>query len=151
MIRSVAGRLVKTSSLGDENPAQGEQTSVVEQAVEREKTPAELKKITKMQGWFSRVKIDPALVDSMVEKYGVDVAYDLALKSMTEPYNVCQGVGTNFMSSNKCINYFLNNEVSDEVIARVTGREVASTDHVKSGDKFTLHTGQGHTPVGIER
>lgn len=151
MRRRVAGRQVGTSSLGDGNPAQDEQTLEVEQAVEREKTPAELKKITKMQGWFSRVKIDPALVDSMVEKYGVDVAYDLALKSMTEPYNVSQGVGTNFMNSKKCINYFLDNEVSDEVIARVTGREVTPSDHVRPGDRFTFVTGQGNTPVGMER
>ncbi len=151
MRRSVAEHQVGTPSLEGGNLVQDEQTLEVEQDVEREKTPAELKKITKMQGWFSRVKIDPALVDSMVEKYGVDVAYDLALKSMTEPYNVSQGVGTNFMNSKKCINYFLDNEVSDEVIARVTGREVASSDHVKVGDKFTFVTGQGNTPVGMER
>ena len=119
---SVAGRLVETSSLEGGNPAQGEQTSVVEQAVEREKTPAELKKITKMQGWFSRVKIDPALVDSMVEKYGVDVAYDLALTSMTNPAKVCNGTDGKWRNSKACINYFLENEVSDEMVANITGR-----------------------------
>jgi hypothetical protein len=122
MGRSVAGRLVETSSLGGENPAQGEQTSVLEQAVEREITPAELKKITKMQGWFSRVKIDPALVDSMVEKYGVDVAYDLALTSMTNPAKVSNGTDGKWRNSKACLNYFLENEVADEVVANITGR-----------------------------
>ncbi len=102
-----------------------QEQEVSEQSAVDDQSKDDLKRITWMQGKFSEVKLDPALVDTMVEKYGVEVAYDLALTSMTNPAKVCKGADGKWRNSKACLNYFLENEVSDEVIARVTGREVA--------------------------
>ncbi len=103
---------------------ENEQVAVVVEStsVEREKTKAEIQKETKMNGWFSRVGIDTAMVDTLVEKYGIDVAYDLALTSMINPAKVCNSTDGKWRNSKACINYFLENEVADEVVANITGR-----------------------------
>lgn len=112
-------------------------------SVAREKTPVELKKIAKMQSWFSNpnVKLNPEFVDTMVNKYGVDVAYDLVLKSMMEPYNVCQNAGISYRNSKNCINYFLENDVPNEVVANVTGRsidDIKVSKTIKDNDKSQI-------------
>ena len=100
----------------------------------REKTQEEINKENRMNRWVNNGSIESQNAKLLIEKYGVEVAHDLVLKSLTSPSEVCQGVGTNFMSSKKCINYFLNNEISDEIVAKVIGRDVTEV-HSKRADQ----------------
>ncbi len=106
----------------------------------KEKTQDQIKKEAKMQAWFSssNVKLDPALVDEMVSKYGIDVAYDLALKSLNTPIVVQQNSDGVWRNSRNCLRYFIENDVSDESIAKITGRsveEVHGSRRVREEDK----------------
>ena len=126
---------------------ENEQVAVVVEStsVEREKTKAEIQKETKMNGWFSRVGIDTAMVDTLVEKYGIDVAYDLALTSMINPAKVCNSTDGKWRNSKACLNYFLENEVADEVVANITGRsadEVARSRPSRKVEGIKVETGE---------
>ena len=84
-----------------------------------------------MYQWFANrnIKLDTKLVDKMIEKYGIDIAYDLALKSMMEPTKLMANTDGKWRNSRKSICYFIEEDVSDEKIAKITGR---SLDEVKS-------------------
>ena len=116
---------INEGSYGSDVEQVVEQIEVYEVAA-REKTAAELAKENKMQTWFKSVKLDPALVDVMVSKYGVDIAYDLALKSLMEPAGVAQGIDGAWRNSKDCIRYFIENDVADETVAGITGKSVES-------------------------
>ena len=102
-----------------------------EKTIDKIKTKEYIKKETKMYQWFANrnIKLDTKLVDKMIEKYGIDIAYDLALKSMMEPTKLMANTDGKWRNSRKSICYFIEEDVSDEKIAKITGR---SLDEVKS-------------------
>ena len=94
-------------------------------------TKEDIKKETKMHKWFvnRNIKLDTKLIDTMIEKYGIDIAYDLALKSMMEPAKLMKNTDGKWRNSRKSICYFIDEDISDEKIAKITGR---SLDEVKA-------------------
>ncbi len=102
-----------------------------EKSIDKIKTKEDIKKETKMHKWFvnRNIKLDTKLIDTMIEKYGIDIAYDLALKSMMEPAKLMKNTDGKWRNSRKSICYFIDEDVSDEKIAKITGR---SLDEVKA-------------------
>ncbi len=104
-----------------------------------QKTEAQLQKEAKMRTWFKTVKLNTDLVDVMVSKYGIDVAYDLALKSMESPAQICNNTDGQWRNSKGCINYLIENEVTDEVVANITERsadDVAGARPLRDDEKI---------------
>lgn len=77
-----------------------------------------------MKIWLTRVHMDKDLTQKMVEKYGSEYAYTIMLRAMIEPANLMKDMRKKFQNSKSAIQYFLENEISTQNIAKVVGKKV---------------------------
>lgn len=73
--------------------------------------------------------------EKFIEKYGSSVAHDLVYKFAMEPYTVAKKIGSKVRTSKGLAKYFLNNDLSDESIAKAIGSSVEKVKTTKTKDK----------------
>ncbi|MBR2273604.1 MAG: hypothetical protein IJ864_02070 [Alphaproteobacteria bacterium] len=96
-----------------------------------------------MKIWLTRVHMDKDLTQKMVEKYGSEYAYTIMLRAMIEPTNLMKDMGKTFKNSKMAIQYFLENEISVQNIAKVIGKKVNEVETTMAEIK--------HNPPAVEQ
>lgn len=104
--------------------------------------------------WMAHLgKADQA--QALVDKYGVEVAYKICQQSMLAPAELKDVTGGTSLSSKNAVQYFLNNEVSADNLAKIPGLNAeiveASLRSVRPEPKIARVEPVGLTPLpGVE-
>lgn len=94
---------------------------------EAEKVELTEKQKRDMNTWARQVGLNKADMNKMIVKYGV-TAYDIVHDAMYKPSVVMRNMDEKPVSSKKTIQYFLNNDVSTEKVAKALGKSVEDVE-----------------------
>lgn len=95
------------------------------------------KKLAQIKKDIARFKLNSSVADKMVEKYGIDCAYNIIRQSMQAPANVMSAMGKPYCNTKKAIEYFANNTLDDATVAKGIGKTAQYVTTSKKKSQYT--------------
>lgn len=80
-------------------------------------------------------------LNKLLDLYG-PYAYDIVQKAMARPADLMQDAGQGFMTTRQAINYFANNEISAETIAKIAKKDPQTVEEAIGAYKMSVQANE---------